>query len=145
MAIALSRAIRPAPRAAYGAILSFFRLQREEAPQPFHRVRDDLRRLLAELPAASLDETRPEIESFVPKNVAERQTRGRPPIPSERKAAAFPIKSTRGSNRDAAKKLYNVTYPAAVQVKSTSTILREYGTKRVLRTPRLGNSAKLLF
>jgi hypothetical protein len=102
----------------------------KDLAQPFHRVRDDLRRLLPELPAASRSEPRAEAESCVPARVAEGKKRGRPQtIPDDRKAAALEIKLAGGSNKDAAKKLYNTTYPSSTQVKSTSTILREYQKK----------------
>jgi hypothetical protein len=104
--------------------------QRIQAERSIAAIRDDLRRLLSGQPAASLAESRAEAESFVPKGVAERKKRGRPQvIPDERKAAALEVKRTGGSNKDAAKKLYNVTYPSATRVKSASTILREYQKK----------------
>jgi hypothetical protein len=54
---------------------------------------------------------------------------GRPPISEEKKLAALEIKRKGGSNKDAAKALYNVTHPTPRQVKSTSTILREFKNK----------------
>jgi hypothetical protein len=53
--------------------------------------------------------------------------RGRPPqIPDKRKADAAVIKQNGGSNRDAAKKIYNTPYPSPQQVKNVPTILRHY-------------------
>jgi len=95
--------------------------------QPFHRVRDDLRWLLHELPATSSPEPRAEAESCVPQGVGERKKRGRPQtIPDHRKAAALEIKRKGGSYKDAAKKLYDVAYPTDSQRRSACTILRTY-------------------
>lgn len=52
--------------------------------------------------------------------------RGRPPFSEEKKEAALKVKAAGGTNRDQAKVLYGTLYPTPQQVKSTSTIRREW-------------------
>jgi hypothetical protein len=56
--------------------------------------------------------------------------RGRPQtIPDENKVAALRVKDDKGSNRDAAKKIYGEQYPTPQQVKNVPSILRSYKKK----------------
>ncbi len=58
-----------------------------------------------------------------------KKKRGRPPIPDELKASAVKCRAAGGTLKDAAKLIYNTQYPSTQQVKSTSTILRQYCAK----------------
>ena len=59
-----------------------------------------------------------------------KKKRGRPPeIPDERKEHAMKEKDAKGTNRDAAKIIYEVLYPTPQQVKNVPSILRQYRAK----------------
>jgi hypothetical protein len=94
--------------------------------QPFHRVRDDLRRLLHSLPSNASPGTGslPKSGTLAPPG---RAKRGRPQIiPDTWKAEAVALKASGGSNKDAAAKLYGCKYPSAQQVRNVPSILRHY-------------------
>lgn len=65
---------------------------------------------------------------------SEEPTRGRPPLPIERKVAALGLKAQGESNRNCAKELYGVRYPTPEQTKSVPTILKYL--VRARRQPR---------
>jgi hypothetical protein len=56
--------------------------------------------------------------------------RGRPQnIPDDRKRRALKVKTDGGTNREAARALYDVPYPTPQQVKNVPTILRHFVKK----------------